>query len=133
MGEEKMKKFNFKKIGILLAMMLVAGAALVGPASAVGIDALGGGSFSGSVITYYGQAGSLYDSFDRISVSATLLNSGGGSVANTGTYTLSNTNFVSTSSHYYYSAISGTYYTDKVYASSVGPAYSDTAYFRINT
>ncbi|WOF16278.1 hypothetical protein F1737_05905 [Methanoplanus sp. FWC-SCC4] len=29
-----MKKFNFKKIGILLAMMLVAGAALVGPVSA---------------------------------------------------------------------------------------------------
>ena len=129
-----MKKFSFKKIGILLAMTLVAGAALVGPVSAAGIDALGGGSASGNVITYYGQAGSLYDTFDRISVSANL-RYGGSTVANsdTGTYSLPNTNFVSTGCHSYSPAYTGTSYTLRVYASSIGPAYSDTADFRINT
>ncbi|MBP2134606.1 hypothetical protein J2128_002582 [Methanomicrobium sp. W14] len=33
-GEEKMKKFNSKKIGIFLGVMLLAGAMVVGPASA---------------------------------------------------------------------------------------------------
>ncbi|MDD4126859.1 MAG: hypothetical protein PHV39_04140 [Methanomicrobium sp.] len=42
-----MKKFSFKKIGILLAMMLVAGAVLVGPASAYAenTESSGAGSF----------------------------------------------------------------------------------------
>ncbi|MBP2132825.1 hypothetical protein J2128_000746 [Methanomicrobium sp. W14] len=33
-GEEKMKKFNSKKLGIFLVVMLLEGAAIVGPASA---------------------------------------------------------------------------------------------------
>ncbi|MDD4126577.1 MAG: hypothetical protein PHV39_02680 [Methanomicrobium sp.] len=127
-----MKKFSFKKIGILLAMMLVAGAVLVGPASAAGIDALGGGSASGNVINYYGQAGSLGGSFDLIRVSATLLDNGGGFVDDTGTYSLPNTNFVSTGSHSANVDINSRY-SVRVYASSVGPAYSDTASFAVYT
>ncbi|MDD4127010.1 MAG: hypothetical protein PHV39_04920 [Methanomicrobium sp.] len=49
-----MKKFNFKKIGILLAMMLVAGAALVGPVSA--------GSSTGYTTNYmYTATGDWYN------------------------------------------------------------------------
>ena len=50
-----MKKFSFKKFGILLAMMLVAGAVLVGPASA--------GSSTGYVYPYEVTASGDYYSY----------------------------------------------------------------------
>ncbi|WP_048148424.1 hypothetical protein [Methanolacinia paynteri] len=117
-----MKTLNFRKLGLLLVMMLLGGMALVGPVSADGIEADGGAYISGSSIIYHGSAGYLGETCDVISVQAEVTDLWNNVVvSNTGTISKTNTNYVSTGNWYF-----SPFYTDDIYelyvrAASTGP------------
>ena len=78
-----MRKFNFRKLGILLAMMLVGGMVLVGPASAGSsstyttnymVTATGDYYSYPNGIQYLGSAENLYGNYGAMSVSVQLKN-----------------------------------------------------------
>ena len=121
-----MKKFSFKKIGILLAMMLVAGAVLVGPASA-SLDASGWLYKDGSSISYQGRADST-TFCSSITVSTTISKNGahvGGNAITT------HNSYVAKATGYYSGSLVG-YFENDISASSQPSGNTATARYTLN-
>ncbi|MDD4127157.1 MAG: hypothetical protein PHV39_05655 [Methanomicrobium sp.] len=137
-----MKKFSFKKIGILLAMMLVAGAVLVGPASASentnvlsllsvksgGLDASGSisGSLNGGYIYRLARGDSSYVCDEVYVESKITLN--GGTISGTKlSNSKQNTQYAKVSGYYYDDDLSSGTYRNVITATSNGPYGYDSA------